>query len=92
MNGGRTISHTSSGEEYDGPGFYGRASAKRSAAFVYNHINCPPMLIWLAEAAGVPETKLATAIEDALNGAKPWPSQCASIRRVIPWQDIEEAI
>ncbi len=40
--------------EYNGPGFYGRkATAGRSAEFVYRHVVCPPMLLWLAEATGV---------------------------------------
>src|SRR5450432_2357821 len=41
--------------EYDGPGFYGRKNWKRSAEFVFNHICCPPMVLWLGEAAGVPK-------------------------------------
>ena len=48
--------------EYDGPGAYNRKSWKgRSAEFVYNHIGCPPMLLWLAEAAGVSKTKVVAA-------------------------------
>jgi hypothetical protein len=32
--------------EYDGPGAYGRKRwMGRSAEFVYNHINCPPMVV-----------------------------------------------
>ncbi len=48
--------------EYDGPGAYGRANWMRSAGFVYNHIRCPPMLAWLAEATGVakPLVRLAS--------------------------------
>jgi hypothetical protein len=42
--------------EYDGPGFYNRKTWEgRSAKYIYNHIGCPPMLFWLAEAAGVPK-------------------------------------
>lgn len=40
---------------YNGPGYYGRKAWNRSAEFVYNHINCPPMVLWLGEAAGVPK-------------------------------------
>ena len=47
--------------EYDGPGFYGRRNWDRSAAFVYNHINCAPMVLWLAEALGIPKTVLRAA-------------------------------
>lgn len=51
--------YTSQGEhwqgwlsEYNGGGFYGRKNHNRTAGFTYNHIMCPPMLIWLAETAG----------------------------------------
>ena len=40
--------------EYDGPGAYGRSDAKRDARFVYNHIQCAPMLFWLSEALETP--------------------------------------
>jgi hypothetical protein len=42
--------------EYDGPGYYGRKSWEgRTAEFVYSHIGNPSMLLWLAEAAGIPK-------------------------------------
>src|ERR1700730_18668119 len=55
--------------EYDGPGAYGRKSwTGRTAEFVYNHINCPPMLLWLAGAVGVPKKNLLAAKRTALSG------------------------
>jgi hypothetical protein len=39
--------------EYDGPGFYGRKTGSRTAEYAYNHIVCPPMVLWLSEASGV---------------------------------------
>src|SRR5216683_7276557 len=40
--------------EYDGPGAYGRkTSVVRSAEFAYNHVVCPPMILWLGETSGV---------------------------------------
>src|SRR5664280_1461296 len=34
--------------EYAGPGFYGRkAIGSRSAQYAYNHVVCPPMVLWL---------------------------------------------
>ena len=65
---------------------------KRSAAYVYNHINCPPMLIWLPEAAGILERDVSAAIAAALEIGKSWPSQCGAIRRLIPWQKVEQAL
>lgn len=70
--------------EYDGPGFYGRGDWDRSAAFVYNHINCAPMALWLAEALGVSKTLLRAASSLAL-GAGPGPgSRSAAVRRILP--------
>ena len=79
--------------EYDGPGAYGRKThGGRTAEFVYNHINCPPMLLWLAEAAGVPKSKLLGAKRAALAGPAKRGSHCALIRRAIPWTVVEECL
>lgn len=79
--------------EYDGPGAYGRKSWKgRSAEFVYNHIGCPPMLLWLAEAASVSRTKILAAKRNALSTRGRRATQCATIRKFIPWSDIEERL
>jgi hypothetical protein len=55
---------------YKGPGYYNRKNWHRSPEFVYNHINCPPMVLWLAEVSGAPRSKLAEAKKAALS-AKP---------------------
>jgi hypothetical protein len=48
--------------EYDGPGAYDRKTLSgRSAEFVFNHINCPPMLLWLIEAVGLPREQVLAA-------------------------------
>lgn len=55
--------------EYDGPGAFDRkAFGGRTAAFAYNHIVCAPMLLWLAEASGVPEDDIEAAHRAALAG------------------------
>jgi hypothetical protein len=38
---------------YGGPGYYERKNWNRDAEFVYNHIVCPPMVLWLGEASGI---------------------------------------
>lgn len=75
--------------EYDGPGAYGRAAGtRRDARFVYNHVQCAPMLLWLAEAVGV-ETALIIAASDAVRAAPERnASQCGALRKVIPWEMI----
>ena len=78
--------------EYAGPGAYGRKNSGRSAAFVYNHIGCPPMLLWLAEAAGVSKTKVLAAKRSALSARPNRATHCAMIRRAVPWSAIEERL
>jgi hypothetical protein len=79
--------------EYNGPGAYNRKTRRgRSAEFVYNHINCPPMLLWLAEAAGVPKTNVLAAKRSALAARQTRGTHCAVIRKFIPWQAIEEKL
>ena len=79
--------------EYNGPGFYGRkATAGRSAEFVYRHVVCPPMLIWLAEATGVNHSIVMAAKRAALAAKRSLASKCAAIRKVIPWQLIEDRL
>jgi hypothetical protein len=76
--------------EYDGPGAYDRKTWRgRSAEFVYNHIQSPSMLVWLAEAVGVSKAKLQLARRSALSGPHNKASHCAMLRAIIPWQDVE---
>jgi hypothetical protein len=79
--------------EYDGPGAYCRKTVSgRSAEFVYNHINCPPMLLWLAEAAGVSKRNVLAAKRSALAARRSRGAHCSVIRKAIPWPMIEERI
>jgi hypothetical protein len=76
--------------EYDSPGAYDRKTVTgRSAEFVYNHINCPPMLLWLAEAAGVSRRNVLAARRSALSARRSRGTHCAVIRKTIPWLAIE---
>jgi hypothetical protein len=77
------------GSEYDGPGYYGRSSWNRSAEFIYNHFQCAPGLLWLAEAAGVPRFALVKAKEAALAAGEHSASQAGALRRVLPWALVE---
>jgi hypothetical protein len=79
--------------EYDGLGAYGRKTCRgRSAEFVYNHIGCPPMLMWLAEAAGVSKAQILNAKRFALSKQRNRAAHCAVIRKIIPWPTIEERL
>ena len=78
--------------EYRGPGAYGRKNGNRSAEFVYNHIVCPPMVLWLGEALGVSKERVAKAKSAALGSGSALGSQCAAIRKIIPWEMIESRL
>jgi hypothetical protein len=75
--------------EYDGPGYYGRANWDRSAEFVYNHFNCAPGLLWIAEAAGAPRALLLKAKRAVLAAGPRNPAQSAAVRQVFPWALVE---
>ncbi len=77
--------------EYDGPGAYDRRDHARDARGVYQRIQCPTMLFWLAEAAGVPEARLRTAA-NAVCATDSGPEQCGALRLVIPWTVIESRL
>ena len=76
-------------QEYGGPGYYGRKNLRRSAEFVYNHIVCPPMALWLGEVSRIPRSKVAAAKRAAMSAGAHLPAKSAAIRKVIPWQMIE---
>jgi len=76
--------------EYHGAGYYGRqADPHRSAEFAYNHIVCPPMVLWLGEASGVAKAKVSAAKRAALSADPHLPALSAAIRKIISWEMIE---
>jgi hypothetical protein len=73
---------------YDGPGAYGRQVHRgRSAAFVYNQVVNPQMLIWLAEAVGVERQVVRRAAALALR-RHTMSAMSGAIRQAIPWEEI----
>jgi hypothetical protein len=78
--------------EYDGPGFYSRVQWDRPAQFAYNHIVCPPMVLWLGEAVGVPEPIVHQARRAALTAGPSLAAMSGAIRRNIPWSLIESRL
>lgn len=75
--------------EYDGPGYYGRKKRHESAEFAYNHIVCPPMVLWLGEASGVRKSKVLEPKRAALSAGSSLPALGAATRKIIPWEQIE---
>jgi hypothetical protein len=57
-----------------------------------NHIGNPSMLLWLAEAAGIPKKDLLAAKRSALSGRRNRVSHCALIRKAIPWPAVEDRL
>jgi len=80
--------------EYEGPGAYGRQTDKRGrdAEYVYNHIQCAPMLFWLIEALGFADIELDKAHLAVAEAPKRNASQCAALRKVVPWERVATAL
>lgn len=79
-------------KEYSGPGYYGRKNWNRDAEFAYNHVVCPPMVLWLGEAFGISPILVRKAKKAALDAPPSLPAQSAAIRTVIPWSMIESRL
>jgi hypothetical protein len=78
--------------EYHSPGAYGRRpDARHDAAFAYNHIVNPYMLLWLVKTSGVQRSAIESANRVARR-AGTMMAKSAAIRRVAPWADVERAL
>lgn len=76
--------------EHDTPGAYGRRpNSGRNCEFIYNRLQCPPMVFWLGEALELPIVSLKAAYVAAMNVREHHATQTAAIRREIPWSLIE---
>ena len=76
--------------QYHEAGAYGRTpDPSRTAAYAYNHIVCPPMVLWLGEASGLPKATVVDAKNAALAAAPSLGGMAAAIRKVIPWHLID---
>ena len=78
-------------EEYGTGGYYHRSpetSRRADARYVYDHLKAAPMMIWLAEAAGVPEPIIRNAVKhQGLYTDKG--ARARAVRRVLPWSTVE---
>jgi hypothetical protein len=73
---------------YDDPA-HARANPNRSAEFIYNALNHPQMIIWLAAASGISNEKIQGAIQ-TVNQKDNRMAQAASLRRLLPWSLVSE--
>ena len=77
---------------YDGPGFYGRQRWDRSARFVFNHVQCPAMLLWLGEATKLQANIIRLAAQMDLKSQLALPTRCSEIRRLVAWAEVERRL
>jgi len=97
---GKTVWYTSQKQhwqewlkEYTGEGAYNRKNWDRDARFIYNHVNCPGMLLWLADASGVQKSLVTKAKNNALAvNDESKPTRCRNIRQVLSWEMVESAL
>lgn len=75
--------------EYNGPGHYGRRDSGRTPAFVYKRLQCPEMIIWLAEAVGITENTIRTALTKC-RSVRNSSARCGKLRMYISWGMISE--
>jgi hypothetical protein len=78
--------------EISGPGAYDRQSRTWDAKAAYNHFQCAPGLLWLAEALGEDPTIVIRAVEAVKAAPRRAASQCAAVRQVIAWERIEHLV
>lgn len=77
---------------YNTEGAYGRIPGlNRDARYAYNHVVCPPMLLWLASAAGVKTSRILAAKREAARLER-MPAQAGAIRRHVPWELVAAAL
>ena len=74
--------------DYDGPGFYNRKThSGRDAKYIYNHIMCSPMVLYLPEALGVSQALIKKAFSEVIKAKDPsMAKQCGIIRKSIPFE------
>lgn len=77
---------------YNSPGAYSRKVTRgRDAKFVYNHIVCPGLLAYLADASGV-SRRLVREAKQIEQSSKTEMQRAGEIRRIIPWAVVHKAL
>jgi hypothetical protein len=77
---------------YNSAGAYNRKTTRgRDAKFVYNHVVCPGLLTYLADASGV-SRRLVIEAKHIERSAKTEMQRAGEIRRIIPWSVVYAAL
>lgn len=79
-------------DEYDGPGFYNRKDHNRDASYIYSHLQCAPMIVYLGEAAGVATETVQRAAHACVHSHGNRSAVSAATRRIMPWTMVCRAI
>lgn len=81
-------------KDYDGPGYYIReVHSGITAKSIYNRVQNSAMVLYLPEAVGVSKKLIKEAFETALKtDLTSMGKQCGVIRKIIPWDVVQEAI
>ena len=77
---------------YNSSGAYGRkVTSGRDAKFVYNHIVCPGLLAYLADASGV-SRGLVRQVKRIATSEGTEMARSGAIRRIVPWDTVQAAL
>jgi HNH endonuclease len=68
-----------------------RATPDRSAEFIYNALNMPEWIVWLAAASGAAPQLVRTAAS-AIDRQQFRQTQAAAVRRILPWSLIAKQL
>lgn len=80
-------------EDYsDGVSYYGRKNHDRDAAYIYSHLQCASMLVYLGEAGGVPTNVVHHAFLKATTTPGNRSAVSAVTRRIMPWPMVAKAL
>lgn len=68
-----------------------RATPDRSAEFIYNALQIPEWIVWLAAASGI-DRGLIDKAAIAIDRQQPRQTQAAAVRRILPWALLSEHV
>jgi hypothetical protein len=67
----------------------GNEAERAPLNYIYQHLHCAPMVIWLADLTGVDQKRLRPAVREAVpepESYKDSPRAAARARRILPWK------
>lgn len=78
------------GQPTTGEGAYSRETPNTSAKRAYNRLLCALALIWIADALGVPSSRVAESVDAVLTADGDHRRACEAIRKVLPGELVAE--